>query len=139
MAQAYIYGNFGFGDTRRSIIAYPQCDRFEVKGLNNSQYFNSGGDIEDVKVPQVLVPISYRTCLLSAEKDALVLKESLTSSSFVLELHTDDLCSRVFSTKHLTDYNKICAPTPPGSPRQATRDTPPEVAAVASAGNLMSI
>ena len=95
------------------------------KGMENSQVFRCGGDQEDIEIPQALLPVGFKTCLLAGEIDILKFKESLTCSTFVLQLHTDDLCERVFSASNVREYNKEKAgPTPDASPREEETTSP---------------
>lgn len=118
LANAYIYGDLDFGGVCRKILAYPQGDQARAKGLENSQVFRCGGDSNDIEIPQALVPVGFKTCLLAGEIDILKFKESLIHSTFVLQLHTDDLCERVFTAAHVSAYNKSHTASVDPSPRQ---------------------
>jgi hypothetical protein len=118
LANAYIYGDLDFGGVHRKVLAYPQGDQARAKGLENSQVFRCGGDSKDIEIPQALVPVGFKSCLLAGELDILKFKESLIHSTFVLQLHTDDLCERVFTAAHVNAYNKINAHSVVSSPRE---------------------
>ena len=103
----YIFGVLDFGVIQREIIAFPQAD---LAAFDNDRFLNSTfGREEETNIKTMSgasVPIGYKSCLLSGCQNIYKFKESLTTGTFSLQLHTDSLCDRMFSDKHMEAYNK---------------------------------
>lgn len=109
LKSSYLYGLFDFGEFQRIIFGYPQGDQCVNKSLGDSQFFRSSSNInstDNIKVPQVQVPIQYRSCILSGLKEKLKFQEKLTTSTYIIQIYTDELCDRIFTTTNISNYNE---------------------------------
>jgi hypothetical protein len=105
--KGYIYGVLDFGVVQREVIAFPQADLAEFD--SNKFLTSTYGREEETNIKSMSgasVPIGYKSCLLSGCQNINMFKESLTTGTFVLQLHTDSLCDRIFSEKHMDVYNE---------------------------------
>lgn len=71
----YLFGNFDFGESTRFVYGAPTVSENEDLTVTSS--------------------LSYKTCILCAQESRVLnFKERLTSSTFELELHSDDVSRR---------------------------------------------
>ena len=98
----YIYGILDFGVIRREVIAFPQAD---LAAFDSNEFLSSTyGLEEETNIKSMVgasVPVGYKTCLLPGCRNIPKFKESLSTGSFSLQLHTDSLVDRIFSEKNI--------------------------------------
>lgn len=85
------------------------------------------GTSETSDIAQVVLPIDYKSCILSGvATEKLKFQDRLTSSTFILQIHTDDLCDRVFSTANVNSFNEkyISQPAEVVTPVEPTSKQP---------------
>ena len=104
----YIYGILDFGVIRREVIAFPQAD---LAAFDSNEFLSSTyGLEEETNIKSMVgasVPVGYKTCLLPGCRNIPKFKESLSTGSFSLQLHTDSLVDRIFSEKNMELYHKM--------------------------------
>jgi hypothetical protein len=132
LKSSYLYGSFDFGEGfERMIFGYPlgdQCvsssqpqeqqpqEQQPQDNTSSSLFIATGsatttssarGGSGECLISQVSLPIAYKSCILSGIKtEKLKFQDQLTSSTFILQIHTDDLCNRVFSSTHVQHFNE---------------------------------
>lgn len=102
----YFYGDFYFGGgLRRTVIAYPEVINYNKdhrNPLEDEDSVSSGGSTANSKLG-----INTRVCILPGLGNLSQFKESLKSTTFVLELHQEDVGKRAFHSRNVTEYNNI--------------------------------
>jgi hypothetical protein len=157
LKSSYLYGSFDFGEGfERMIFGYPlgdQCVSQEspVPPTSTALFVSTQGSLQTPEIAQVLLPIDYKSCILSGiATEKLKFQDRLTSSTFILQIHTDDLCDRVFSTANVNSFNEKYINQPAGvgavtqvdptpkqpSPRGNTKKNKKDTAAAATASSV---
>jgi hypothetical protein len=124
LQSSYLYSLLDFGTFQRIIFGYPQSDNSIPISPDLSNTITTPVSYSDhALVSQITLPISYQTCILSGlkENDRLRFHEKIISSTFLLQIHNDRLCERIFSASHLAEYSekflpKVAAPLPDIAP-----------------------
>jgi hypothetical protein len=100
LKSAYIFGSFDFGEGfERMIFGYPLGD--QCTSNSNPTSISTSQEIS-----QIFLPVDYRTCILTAMAEKLRFQDHLTSSTFILQIHTDEICDRIFSSVNQATYNE---------------------------------
>lgn len=122
----YMYGELKIGPSLvRKVLCFPKVVEETSGDLNettDSDFKITAGEPQpgDLKCK---FSIDFHTCLLPGFADIKVLKESLTWTTFVLEVHNENLFKRSFHTRNVEEYNALMATE--NAPNPATAAAPP--------------
>jgi hypothetical protein len=95
----FLYANINIGGSKRSVIAYPNYN---------------------IKENQSIVPINFKSCILSGLYDQIYFEESLKTSVFNIELYDELINNIVFTISNINEYNKLIQSTNQSDKRPAT-------------------
>ena len=105
MDSVYLYGELNFGgQNRRKIISFPELRKFST---------------DDDKA----VKLGLKVCFLPGLSDLKHFKELLSSTTHVLELHSEDVCKRAFHSRNVAEFNTLLnsiSDNPPPSPPKSS-------------------
>lgn len=88
----YVYGQLNFGPLSRTVFVRP----LQINENKNTEKFENPSDQEAI--------ISQRICVLLGLYDILKFKEELSSQTFSLQIHREDLSSRAFGKRKSEEY-----------------------------------
>ena len=99
-----MYGEFNLGGgVKREIIGFPY---YSTESEDNVESTVDGFLSRPDKFQ-----VNLKICLLPGLIDIPKLKDSLTSSTLVIELHRDDVFKRSFHPRNVEEYNEMMGPT----------------------------
>lgn len=122
---SYVFGNISFGSgINRSILGFPKT--ISVKKDVEQEVSTS---IEEEIISDKF-DVSLNICFLPGLEDISLFKESLTSSTFVVEVHKEDLFTRAFHSRNVEEYILIAGKSKADEPVAVVKaKAPPKAAA----------
>lgn len=119
MSNVYIFGEIELGGNQtKQIFCRPSVPEQVLNHINAVAY-DSDSDADEARSNQnpnpnlnlninpLAVDVNTRVCLFPGLINLLNFKELLTSSTYTLEIYKEDLNSRVFHQRNITEYNRL--------------------------------
>lgn len=121
---SYLYGNVSFGTGfSRTILGFPKLI-IAKKEVDPEETMNNEFEVIPDKYD-----VSLQVCVLPGLEDLALFKESLTSSTFVIEVHKEDLHKRAFHYRNVEEYNTLLGAVKVDEPIVAVKGKAPPKAA----------
>ena len=101
----YIYGKLELGSFTRTVFVRPLSIQ---KVVMNDDDVNGNSSSSSSSSPQAnLIDIDYKFCFLPGIADLAKFRESLTSATFLLQVHRENLHERAFSIRNVDEWKKL--------------------------------
>ncbi len=124
-SDVYVYGELKIGPSlTRTVLCFPFANESVAPPVVESAD-NQQSDISLLAQGDRKFGVDFQTCVLPGLADIDLLKESLSWSTFVLEIHNEQVYERTFHKRNVEEYSKLyalettapvaAAPTAPGA------------------------